>query len=239
MENLNNTFLKLVRLGIGTSEEISIKFDVDWKKLIELADRQGLAAVILDGISRIYEEQRPPKDILLPWIGETLQNYDDRYSLYCHSIADMASFFHEHGLKMMVLKGYVCSLDWPKPEHRPCGDIDVWFLGQQKKADYLVSSECDIKVGTSEHHHTVFYWRGFMVENHFDFIDVHHRKLGSKIEAVLKELSKDDSFSFDIFGTKTYIPSPNLNALFLLYHLMLHFTSTEMSIRQILDWGIL
>lgn len=78
-----------------------------------------------------------------------------------------------------------------------------------------------------------------MVENHYDFIDVHHRKSGPKLEAILKELGGDDRLSVELYGEKVYLPSTNLHALFLLYHTMLHFTSTEMSIRQLLlDWGL-
>ena len=34
------------------------------------------------------------------------------------------------------------------------------------------------------------------------------------------------------------VPCTNLHALFLVYHTMLHFTSTEMSVRQVLDWAL-
>lgn len=93
---------------------------------------------------------------------------------------------------MMVLKGYACSLNWPKPEHRPCGDIDIWLFGQQKEADKALSKEKGIEIDKSHHHHTVFYWGEFMVENHYDFINVHQNKTNAKLEKVLKELGKDD-----------------------------------------------
>ena len=69
---------------------------------------------------------------MLQWIGNVLQGYENRFELYCHTIADLANFYNSQNIKMMVLKGYACSLDWPKPEHRPCGDIDIWQFGQQK-----------------------------------------------------------------------------------------------------------
>ena len=87
----------------------------------------------------------------------------------------------------MVLKGYACSLDWPRPEHRPCGDIDIWQFGEQKKADAAMKNE-GIEVDSSHHHHTVFYWNGFMVENHYDFINVFQhksaRRVGKNIQGV-------------------------------------------------------
>jgi hypothetical protein len=152
-------------------------------------------------------------------------------------MAGMAAFYNAHGLKMMVLKGYSCSLCWPKPEHRPMGDIDIWQFGQYKKADALVSTEKGLWVDTSHHHHTVFCWGGFMVENHYDFINVHHHKSHVELEKILKEFGQDDTHSVDVNGEKVYLPSPNLQALFLLKHLMLHFSTGAINLRQVLDWA--
>jgi hypothetical protein len=138
---------------------------------------------------------------------------------------------------MMVLKGYACSLDWPKPEHRPCGDIDIWLFGKQKEADSLLAKEKGIKLDASHHHHTVFDWHGFTVENHYDFVNVHAHKSSAELEKVFKELGEDDSHSVEVLGEKVYFPSPNLHALFLIRHMISHFAAAEISLRQVLDWG--
>lgn len=243
---LNSSFLTLVRSGIGTSKDANIPNDVDWNRLKVLAEKHGLSAVVLDGIERLPEQQRPPKVFLLEWIGETLQGYDYRYELYCRAIAEMAGTYKSHGFKMMVLKGYACSLDWPKPEHRPCGDIDIWQFGKQKEADALLEAERPVqaaqgvqefKVDRSHHHHTVFYWRDFMVENHYDFINVHHHKSNREMENIFKELASDDSYYIEINGECVYLPSPNLHALFLLRHMMAHFAAEQITLRHVLDWG--
>ena len=57
------------------------------------------------------------------------------------------------------------------------------------------------------------------------------------LEKTLKELGKDDSHSVELYGERVYTPSPNLHALFLQRHSMLHFLSGEFSIRQLLDWA--
>lgn len=240
---LYNTFLSLVRLGIGLQVD-SIKEDIDWKAVQVLAMQHGVSAVILDGIEQLPENQRPSKAILLPWIGSTLNQYEQRYIAYQKSIASLAAFYNAHGFKMMVLKGLACSLDWPRPEHRPCGDIDIWLFGQQKEADEMLQKlsrigelENKIKVDRSHHHHTVFAWEGFVVENHYDFINTHHHQSHAEMERIFKELGQDDSHSIDVLGEKVYLPSPNLHALFLLKHTMLHFASESVSLRQLLDWG--
>lgn len=235
-----DAFLALIRLGIGNPADILPDF-IDWPAVRTLANEQGLSAVVLDGIEELRKGTLgvalPEKRVLTQWIGEVLQVYEYRYELYRRAIAEMAGFYNSHGFKMMVLKGYACSLDWPKPEHRPTGDIDIWQFGQQKGADEVLAKEKGIEVDSSHHHHTVFYWRDFMVENHYDFINVHHHKSNAEVEQILKEQAGDDSYSVEMYGEKVYLPSPNLHALFLLKHTMMHFASEGITLRQLLDWG--
>ena len=154
--NNHNAFLSIIRLGVGHYVESSPKPD-DWMYIKELSERHGLQAVVVDGLEKLPESQKPPKVILLQWIGEVLQGYECRFEMYRRTIADIARFYNSHGFRMMVLKGYACSLDWPKPEHRPCGDIDIWQFGKQKEADATLSKEKSIKIDNSHHHHTVFW----------------------------------------------------------------------------------
>jgi hypothetical protein len=76
-----------------------------------------------------------------------------------------------------------------------------------------------------------------MVEDHFDFIDVNHHRSHRALEKTLKELGKDDTHSVELNGETVYIPSPNLHALFLQRHSMLHFAFGKFSLRQLLDWA--
>ena len=236
LSNHYDAFLALVRLGIEHSV-YRLPDTIDWQAIQVLAMKHGLDAVVLDGIEKLPEKKRPPQALLLQWIGEVLQNYEQRYEVYCRTIAELAEFYNTHHYKMMILKGYACSLDWPKPNHRPCGDIDIWLFGQQKYADIFLQERKGIDVDVSHHHHTVFYWNKFMVENHYDFLNVHHHKSNKALEAILKDLGRDDSHYEQLYGEWVYLPSSKLHALFLLRHMMSNFASTGMLLRQLLDWA--
>lgn len=232
-------FLQLVRIGIGNDnpERVVVHNPIDWNGLEALAVEQGLSAVLVDGVEKLPEGQKPPKPVLLQWIGEALQGYEYRYELYCRTIAEMAAFYNTHAFRMMVMKGYACSLDWPKSEHRPCGDIDIWLFGKQKESDALLTREKGITIDQSHLHHTVFYWRDFMVENHYEIVDTMSSRSNAKIEKLLEELAMNDKHAVEVYGEKVWIPSPDFHALFLLRHAILHFTVDEMNIRHALDWG--
>ena len=236
MQSSKEAFLALVRLGVGHSAGI-LPLTYNWEKIQALSEAQGLSGVLVDGIEKLPDGQKPPKPVLLQWIGEVLLGYEYRYELYRRTIGEMAAFYNEHGFKMMVLKGYACSLDWPKPEHRPTGDIDIWQFGQQREADAVLAKEKGIKIDSSHHHHTVFDWRDFMVENHYDFVNVHVHESSRELEKVFKELGKDDTHVVELYGETVYLPSPNLHALFLLRHMVSHFAAANITLRQVLDWA--
>lgn len=231
-----SSFLSLVRQGIGHYADF-ISQPVIWHELKDLAERQGLYAIVLDGIEKLPSVSRPPQEMLLEWIGEVLQSYEYHYEQYCKAISELAGFYNSHGLKMMVLKGYACAINWPKPNHRPCGDIDIWQFGKQKEADKAISSEKSLRIDKTHHHHTVFDWGEFTVENHYDFVNVYARKSSAEMEKVFKKLGADDSHAIELYGHKVYLPSPNLHALFLLKHNVSHFVGSNITLRQVLDWA--
>lgn len=240
--SLQESFLNIIRFGIG-HQVFNPSSEFDWTAIKSLAARQGLDAVVIDGIERLPESQRPPREKLLEWIGKVLQGYEYRFEMYRQTIAEMANFYNSHGYQMMILKGYACALDWPKPEHRPCGDIDIWLFGKQKEADVDLAKEKGFAIDKSHHHHTVFNWGEFTVENHYDFVNVHAHRSSAELEKVFKELGKDDSYFVEVkddstgLVTKVYVPSPNLHALFLIKHMVSHFAAAEISLRQVLDWA--
>lgn len=241
LTNIQESFLHLVRLGTGTSIDTKISDEIDWDALKALADKQGLTAIVLDGLNEALKLNSQLStlntQLKLSWIGEVHQNYEQRYEKCRQTIGQLSRFYNDHGFRLMVLKGYGLSLNYPKPNHRPCGDIDIWAFGQYKEADAAISKEFSIPIEHDHHHHTVFKFKGFTVENHYDFLNVHHHKSNKELEAILKKLGQDDSHHVLLRGEKVYLPSANLHALFLLRHSMSNFAAAGMKLRQLLDWA--
>lgn len=263
---MKENFLRLVRLGIGHSAE-PLRGSVDWDDVEALAAKQGLLGVVLNGIQRVADfadgadyadgAETIPYKKRLEWLGKVMLE-EKRYVEYRKAISELAAFYNSHGCKMMVLKGYACSLNWPKSEHRPCGDIDIWLFGKQKEADAVLENlnlnedkTNQFTIDRSHHHHTVFNWMGFTVENHYDFVNVHALRASAEMEKVFKELGSEanlnhneneNSFgtripSVEVGGEKVYFPSANMHALFLLKHCISHFVGANINLRQVLDWA--
>lgn len=241
----------LVRYGLGKASVCPLPQSDKWQDFYRIAQKQGVDAIVLDSINKCFA--KGIKDIIdfqtkMEWIGQ-VQQMEQHYQLYEKTIKDLAGFYNKHDIKMMVLKGYGLAQNYPIPNHRPTGDIDIYLFGKQEIADKLLHDELGVEIDKSHHHHTLFQFEGEAVENHYDFLNVHVRKSNKRIEKRLKELVNTDTNAFMIQdssfksnmdltnGTNVIFPSVEFNAIYLLRHCAAHFASTEMTIRQVLDWG--
>ena len=254
MEREAEVLLALIRTAVnGTAtsgaENAPVPFsgEVDWAGVSALSVRQGVAAMAADGLQLLCDahpdwewtlDSPENETVKYDWFGQIFYA-EECYAKYSRAIASLAQFYREHGFRMMILKGYACGLNYPVPAHRPYGDIDIWLFGQYREADRALARERGVKIDNSHHHHTVFRWKGEMVENHYDIINIYHHRSSRELEALLKRLAGDDSHLIEVEGQPVCIPSPDLHALFLLRHAASHFAATDISLRHLLDWGFL
>ena len=237
---MQEALLTLVRAGAGHGWG-QLPQAMDWPALFALAERQGVTAIVWDAVEELLRvdqltgERELPKAVKYDGFG-TMLFYEKRYEEYKEAISSLASFYASHGIRMMLLKGYGLSLNYPVPAHRPCGDIDIYLFGHWEEADRAIADELGVKVDNSHHHHSVFHFGQWTVENHYDFINIHAHKSNRRIEAELKRLASGQNIEHEIGGATVLLPNPNLNALFLLKHASSHFASTRLSLRQVLDW---
>lgn len=140
----------------------------------------------------------PPKSILIKWFAQA-ERGKVFYEEHKKVIGRLFGFYNEMGLHMMLLKGYGLSLNYPQPDLRPVGDIDIFLLDTDsssdihkdgplyKWADNQISKRLGIKIDNSHHHHSVFIFENAMVENHFELISVADHPSSRRIENILQE----------------------------------------------------
>lgn len=238
--NSLTALIELARFGLGNPSDCNTFSDTNWETVFKLAFQHGVGAIVFDGIQCCYDKNIPIQidtQTKLEWIGSVHQA-EVEYQKQLDTIASLAKFYQKHGIRMMVLKGYGLSLNYLKPNHRPCSDLDIYLFGEQKRADRLVEEELGIKVDNSHHHHTVFVYQGLIVENHYDFLNVYSHRSTRMIEEYLKEVSRSEYRSIKIGGAEIYLPSTNFDALFVLRHMAVEFAATGMNLRQVIDWGL-
>lgn len=252
-----NILFAVLKAGLSRDESLDTEgfrtlFDAsggrpDWKAVYRLASAQGVLAVAWDGVQRLVDAgaldsgMQPDRNTMLQWVYN-VQVIEQRYERQRRSIAELAGFYAGHDIRMMLLKGYGLSLCYPVPEHRPCGDIDIWLYGEQERADELLRREKGIEVREDKHHHTIFFVNGVLVENHYDFLNVHAHISNRGLETVLQELAKSGSAETHVDSgegqTAVWLPPADFNALFLLRHAAVHYAAVNIGLRHVVDWAM-
>ena len=229
------TLLSLIRTIVKGAHEEHLTEDVRWEKVRKEASRQGVQGLCLDALELLPAEQRPDKAMLLEWFGQVV-SMEQQYDRHRKAIDALACFYKQNGIKMMLLKGYGLSLYWPKPNHRPAGDMDIYLGGCWQRADRLVSEQLGIPVDDGHEHHTCFSFRGVSIENHYDIVNTKANRSSRELEPLFKKIA---TFGKPLTMEKSeiFLPSPTLNAIFLIRHLGQHFAGAEATLRQLLDWG--
>ena len=224
------------------TETIPTEATPDWGTIYRLATRQGVLAIAWDGLELLMREgaltaeQQPPRALRLQWAVNVAQ-IEKRYRKQEQALAHLAAFYDANNIRMLVLKGYGLSLSYPRPEHRPCGDIDIWLYGEQERADRLLHEQYGIAIDEEKHHHTVFTFEGVMVENHYDFVNTKSHLSNRDYEQLLKT-EAENSIESEWQGRKVMFASPRFNALFLMRHMAAHYAAERVSLRHLLDWKV-
>lgn len=256
MTNTDNFLLPLIRSSYSSSTQDYLSLPLDLDELMKIASMQAVPILVIDALQKYleaYPGHKPfAKDTFadkarrLQWVGQVMA-YERMYAKHERAMADLARLYATRGLRMMVLKGYGLSLDWPTSNHRIVGDLDIYISSDKptdkgnmppcQEADAVVSEQCGIKIDDGHEHHTVFCFKGVTVENHYDFINTKAHRDAQKIEARLKLLAAKNSKKIEVEGVPIYLPSSDFNAIFLMRHMGQHFAGEHLSLRQMLDWG--
>ena len=191
-------FFSLIRLGIGTVDasdkecasltELSMK---EWRSVMRLAEKQGVAAIAIDGMQRLYDtygkEIKTVADDRLEWTQWVLENamiltqYEQMCLMQRTVIRDVSEIWAKEGVKMMVFKGQANASLYPKPLHRSTDDIDCFLFGDAKKGDSLLKDEGAF-VDTKWYRHSKILYKKETIENHLFFTHIRGRRKNRKMD---------------------------------------------------------
>lgn len=236
MKKSEKVLLALLRVSLSNREE-SLPNNIEWHAVLELAERQGVLAVSFDALetvrTQLGQTALPDMDTLMDWLGQ-VSFMETQYSEQDKVLDSLTKFLAKANIEFIVLKGQPLSHYYPHPNHRPVGDIDIYAFDKYEQINQVVEN-CGIAVEYEQDKHSIFYYKGLMVENHKTLFDVSHSRIEKQTEKLALKSKKECILTERGF----YLLHPQANYLFLLRHLAKHFGDNEgMSLRQIIDFGL-
>lgn len=248
MTEAHDILFYLLRSSLGTvgaKRDLPAISKICWQQVVDLSFDQGVAAIAVDGLQKLYEanpeleleiDSEELEDLKYEWFGEVMHSEDD-YQRYKAVIESLAGILSSHNQKIILLKGYALSQVYPIPEHRPLGDIDL-FQGSAGDEAFRAAG---IDVMAEYHKHSSFQMEDITVENHLEFLDDIKHRSNRRFERILQQLNDSKDYpkeELPVGGQTVLLPSATFNALFLLRHAGEHFAAHEICLRQILDFGL-
>lgn len=208
-----------------------------WREIYDLSSVQGVLAQAWDGMQLLPEAMRPPRALRLQW-AVNVERIEKVYRRQERAIARLAAFYREHAIPMMLLKGYGLSLFYPVPEHRPCGDIDIWLFGVSPRptswspGSGAFRSTCTRS--TTRRSTSTASWSRTITT-----LSIRRRTPPTRVSnGCSKQYAAQPGESVAVAGVAVYLPSEQLNALFLLRHAAVHFAAINIGLRHVLDWCV-
>lgn len=232
-------FIRLVRSGAGLgAAPVSDTADTavtpgSWERIYRMAADHGLSAVVWDGICRLPAAQQPPRETRIRW-ALSAEKLEERYRHQQQTASKLAARFSEEGLRMLLLKGLGLSRDYPLPEHRECGDIDIYLYGQSDKGDRVLH-EIGAHLYFDVPKHSEYIWDGVLIENHRTILNVRRNRTERELNALLVRLLEKDGTHGLAPGIQT--PPATFNAIFLIRHAAVHFQKEGIVLRHLCDWA--
>lgn len=246
--------LSLLKCGLNDDTKANAELfkgrtDEDWVRMYNLGHDNAVTPMLLEGLEKSPEINAPEEVI------EAMQEtdmYAKRYHMKQERVlGEVMDISAKKGIDVVPIKGIGFSLNYPNPQRRFGGDIDVFtfkhgtdFSEPENNMTNVfdeIFEKQGIDIKKTNPKHSEFEYHGMPIENHRTFVDVKNRYLrvpdALKINNYLLEHLKPTEQTLPM-GTKILTPSKEFNTVFLAYHSMTHFIGSGINFHHLADWAV-
>lgn len=232
-----DAFFSLLRAGLwNTVPDRTSIFPLSseqWEAIYKTAVNQTVVAIVYDGIMNLPEALFPPESQLLKWVVST-DRIESASKNADSVVLELTELFTDAGLHPIVLKGQGVAQLYDRPNHRECGDIDLYFptVVERQRAETLLKVK-GVDFTHNPDNSISYSWRGIQIEQHDHILDIVSPFRKAEAKKIVEECGFDSVSLGD--GKSFNAPSKILNLILLNLHAMKHAFGLGIGLRQICD----
>lgn len=235
---------ELLRIAIGTRTENRLSLtpsEEEWRDIHSFAEQQAIIGVLFHGVELLPAEQRPPRDLLMDWFGQTecLRHQNEVLNVACKRWSER---FAKYGFHTCILKGQSNVCLYPGGMVRTPGDVDILVTDTQAEDFY------------ESRHRIIHFMRGIYPKC---TVQYHHIEL-PHADDISVEVHYTPVVAFEYFTNRRlqhylwirrmgcYPGTWGFNHLdreadliFQMYHIFKHLIIEGVGMRQIIDYYLL
>lgn len=234
-------FFNLLKVGMWPKpkKQVSVDGTLDWNGVYRLASEQSVLGLVLAGIDCLPIAQRPPKVLLLQWIGE-IQMLEQQNLSMNQFIGKLVEKMCHAGITTLLVKGQGIAQCYERPLWRACGDVD--FLLSEE--NYRKAKELLLPMASSSETEEAYGKHLGMTVDDWT-VELHGTMrcgLSRKMDGVVDEAQKDCFHGGNVRTwmngmTQVFLPSPDNDVILVFTHFIKHFYKEGVGLRQICDWS--
>lgn len=212
----------------------------EWKHLLQLARKQALTGVIYGVVSRLPRRQLPPREVLLEWFAES-ERIRRLNLLINKRTAEVTDLFRREGMRCVVLKGQGVALNYPVPQQRIPGDIDLWVETPRR---VLIERLRKVfpRQAVVYHHMECPFFKDVAVEVHFIPSWLNRPVANLRLQRFFRRQSAGQFSNAPVLtesGATMNVPTDSFNCVYLLIHVYRHLFDEGVGLRQLMDYHYL
>lgn len=219
----------------------------DWDKLLEIANEASVTAVAFESYPKL-PKGTIPADIAAK-MYEIQCETEAKHAHQEKILGELSERFAKDGIETVQLKGVGFSMNYPQPNHRFGGDIDLFtrFKGTVTENRSNSSDIIDNQMVREGRHvddynlpkvkHSEFEYDGVRIENHRYFVNKERLSEARKIDSFLHK-SLNPRTQILPNGTKILVPSKEFNTVFMAQHAFQHFVFGGIDLHHLTDWAV-
>lgn len=239
---MDSLFVELLQISIGTRDRLSRVPSVpEWEGILVEAQRQAVVGVLVSGIEKLADENRPPKMLLLQWIG-VCQQIEVQNSITTKTCIKVCQRLDRDGYNACVLKGQSNYRYYPAEmkNRRSCGDVDVWVV---PKADCKHPVKEVVEYVDANFNMDVLCWlhNGFTDESGVP-VEVHFRPSfmsepckNRRFQRHFRDIEICRTFA-DLEGSEIPCMKVDEDVIYQMNHIYRHLIDEGVGLRQVVDY---
>mgnify|MGYP002521336705 CR=1 FL=1 len=205
-------------------------------EMIRVAARQKTRGLIFDALIR---GGAPLSEDSVERMRQFLLQSLSTHRMLDDALGRAMTALREAGIPAVLLKGQGAARNYPNPQLRECGDIDI-YIGPERLAeavrtlspladrvdDHLNGKHWELTMGPAE------------IELHQHTMLPESRRAARFYPAIEEEGLTRGLVALEFNGVRVNTPEPTFNAFYLFYHAWHHFISGGVGFRQLCDWTL-
>ena len=237
LDNNTQAFLTLVRAGLWEQDVRLLPYgDIKWQEVYRLATEQSVLGLVLAGLE--HSDIKPPKELLLQWIGE-VQQIEQRNKAMNAFIADIIEKLRKENIYTLLVKGQGIAQCYEKPLWRSSGDVDFILSDSnyEKAKNFLIPQASSVEIEGVVAKHLGMKIDSWEVELHGTMRSNCLAKMDKEIDAVLYDVFYGGNVKSWMNGsTQVFLPRADEDVFMVFTHILKHFFHGGVGLRQICDW---